>query len=415
MYIERDIEKEIRKYLDKPEILAVIGPRQSGKTTLIRKIHKELKKSVFVDFEDRDALGLFNVDIKSFYEYYAKNADYLFIDEFQYATEGGKKLKFLYDNYSVKIIISGSSAPDLTHQAIKYLVGRLFVFHLFPFSFQEYLSYVDNNIFKNFYIPVKQQLDLYYSGKNKKVAPLPGMILDKLYKYYQQYAIFGGYPRVVLSDDPEEKVTVLKNIYNTYFLREIIDIIGLSTESEFRRLLKALAFQVGSVAVYNELSQISSLNYKSLLKHLNILEKTFVIKQVLPYYTNKRVEISKSPKVYFHDNGLRNAVINDFKPFDQRSDRGDLNENFAASQLIKNEKEIKYWRTKSNAEVDFVVEQGSEIVGIEIKSSLKAKKTGKAVYSFKSKYHPSNIIIASEKYFALDEENNIIFLPLFFV
>src|SRR3989344_7646606 len=119
MYVYRFLEKEIRKYLKKKEIIAVVGPRQSGKTTLLKQIFNVLDKAIFLDFEDRDTLELFSEDLKSFIELYIKKYDYVFIDEFQYAKEGGKNLKYIYDTYKIKIFISGSSSSELSIQGIK--------------------------------------------------------------------------------------------------------------------------------------------------------------------------------------------------------------------------------------------------------------------------------------------------------
>src|SRR3989338_1648117 len=140
MYIKRFLEGEISKYINKREIIAVIGPRQSGKTTLLRHFYDNCKNAIFLDFEDRQTLELFSEDINSFIELYVKKHDYVFIDEFQYAKEGGKSLKYIYDSCKAKIIISGSSYSELSIQSIKFLVGRIFVFILYPLSFEEYLK-----------------------------------------------------------------------------------------------------------------------------------------------------------------------------------------------------------------------------------------------------------------------------------
>lgn len=415
MYIKRTLQDKIKANLDKPEILAIIGPRQSGKTTLLKEISRPLEKARYIDFEDRDVLELFNNDIKTFYNLHAKNTHYLFIDEFQYARDGGQKLKYLYDTYKIKIIISGSSALDLTHQAVKYLVGRIFVFQLFPLNFKEFLSYRDNRLYENVYLEIKQHFDAYIKGDRKTPPAITSEVTSLIAEHYYDYALFGGYPRVVTAGDAEEKVTVLKNIYNTYFLREIRDILQLTTETELQKLIKALALQVGSAVVYNELGQISSLKYVSLMNHLNILEKTFVVKKVLPFYKNKRIEIAKSPKVYFYDNGFRNMVIDNFQKFDNRTDRGALNENFVASELLKAENNINYWRTKSDAEVDFILGNDRINMSIEVKSSINTSKIGKSLVSFKEKYAPDKMIVLSENYFAFDKKRGALFMPLFFI
>ena len=189
MYINRFLEKKLMNYLDKREIIAVVGPRQSGKTTLLKHIFKDLKNARFLDFEDRETLELFNEDIKSFIDLYVKPYDYLFIDEFQYAKEGGKNLKYIYDNYKTKIIISGSSASSLSIQSIKYLVGRVFVFTLYPFSFEEYLNYKEPRLYNHIYI------------KKKLTKP----IIEKIMPYFEEFCVFGGYPGIILTDNKVEK------------------------------------------------------------------------------------------------------------------------------------------------------------------------------------------------------------------
>ncbi len=416
MYIKRTLEDELKKYLKSPEIIAIVGPRQCGKTTLLKQLFKGLKKAAYIDFEDRDILNLFNNDIKSFYALYAKGLDYLFIDEFQYATDGGQKLKYLYDTYSIKIIISGSSVLDLTHQAVKYLVGRIFIFQLYPFSFSEFLSYRNSSLHENIYLPTKSKIDRYFHNKRNTPPSVSEQVIKEMTGYYHEYLIYGGYPRVILSGDKEEKITVLKNIFNTYLLREIRDILQLNTEIELQKLLKALALQTGSLVAYNELGQISSLNYSRLLKHLNILENTFLIKMITPYFRNKRTEIAKSPKVYFWDNGFRNMVINNFQLPEDRTDRGGLNENFTATQLLKAGHTINYWRTKSNAEIDFILEEEQEaLTAIEVKSTLSSSKAGKSLYSFREKYDVKKTIILSENYSYFDKEKDILYLPVFFI
>jgi predicted AAA+ superfamily ATPase len=415
MYIKREIEDRLRNYFKSPEIVAIIGPRQCGKTTLLKQIFRIFKKASYVDFEDRDLLNLFNTDIKSFYELHVKGHDCLFIDEFQYATEGGQKLKYLYDTHQIKIFISGSSVLDLTHQAVKYLVGRIFVFQLYPFSFGEFLSFKSPALYQNIYLNTRKQVNNFLYGKRKTPPVVSEQIIKEISAFYYEFIIYGGYPRVALAANRDEKLTVLKNINNTYILREIRDILQLSTEAELQKLLKALALQIGSMVVYNELGQISSLDYTRLLKHLNILEKTFLIKIIPPYCRNKRTEIAKTPKVYFWDNGFRNMIIGNLQALQDRTDRGVLNENFTATQLMKADHELHYWRTRSNAEVDFVLEEQGMNTAIEVKSSVTAPKAGRALYSFRDKYDVHRTVILSENFSFYDRDRKILYLPIFFI
>lgn len=192
MYIKRKLEDTILKYLRSLEIISILGPWQCGKTILLKKIFQNLESAAFISFEDRKTLDMFDKNIDDFAEVYAKNNKYLFIDEFQYSKNGGQKLKYLYDTRKTKIFISGSSAVDLTINAIKYLVGRIFIFNLFPLDFKEFLSYRDKK-----YLGLLSEANRNF--KSLKDYPAGEEAQNALFKYYEEYVIFGGYPRVVLA------------------------------------------------------------------------------------------------------------------------------------------------------------------------------------------------------------------------
>ena len=382
MYIKRGLEEKISKYLKTPEIIAVTGARQVGKTTLLQQIHQGLDKSLFITFEDVAYRQLFDTDIKAFIELYIKPYRFIFLDEFQYAKNGGQQLKLIFDTVrNKKIFISGSSVLDLTIHAVKYLSGRLFAFVLHPLSFDEYLA------FKN------QELHSYLSEK-KENAKFSAAMLEKLYAYLEEYIVYGGYPRVLLSLDHEEKKDVLRNILNVYLLRDVRDLMGLGDDYKMISLMKALSLQTGNVISYQELSQITSLNFSSLKKNLNLLEKTYIIGLPKPFFTNKRIELVKNPKVYFYDTGLRNAVIDDFRQMEMRQDKGTLWENFIYAELIKEGVDVKYWRTKAKAEVDFIL---NDKIPVEVKSSPAKTAVGKSLHSYIEKYNPAAAYIFTKK------------------
>ncbi|MBI2105736.1 ATP-binding protein [Candidatus Woesearchaeota archaeon] len=398
MYIKRDLESKIRKFLKRKEILAILGTRRCGKTTLMRQIFKELKNAKFISFDDQEILRVFKEDINLFIKIYVEDADFLFIDEFQYAKEGGKQLKFIYDNHNIKIIISESSAMELSIQSVKYLVGRIFIFNLNPFSFSEFLKY-----------------------KNEKLSrviaeePISNVLVDKIFEYYEEYLIYGGYPEVILSYSEDEKKEVLKNIHNTYLLREVKEILQISDDFKLVKLIKALALQVGSLINYSEISSLTGFEHKELAGFVNILKKTFICIESRPFFRNKRKEIVKSPKIFFIDSGFRNHVINNFQKLDIRTDRGSLNENFVAGELFKKDIQFNYWRTKAGAEVDFVIEKENKLIPIEVKTVLKSPRYGKSFKNFIEEYKSQEGFILSEKYYnkiKLDK-STIKFLPVF--
>ncbi len=387
MYIKRKIEAEIKKYLKTREILALVGPRQCGKTTVLQKIFNDLKlknnkeKINFITFEDRDALALFDENIKNFAETYLEGNDFLFIDEFQYAKEGGKNLKYLFDNFNTKIIISGSSVIDLTIKVLKFLVGRVFILEMQPFDFGEFLLAKDENYYK-VYIDNKINFIKEEKNKNFELAVVQQKILRN---YFEEYVVFGGYPRVVLARSIEEKKTVLKNIYNTYFLREVKSLIDITDDYQLEKVIKLLGLQIGELVEYDNLGDEADISFRALKKYINFLEKTYICKLVKPFYKNKRKEVIKIPKIFFFDTGLRNVAINDFRLLNDRVDAGNLLENGVWMQLNRKELKIQYWRDKNKNEVDFIIEEeNNEIVAMEVKKNK--KRCRKFPKAFSSEY-----------------------------
>lgn len=396
MYIKRDLEGKIRKYLDAPEIIAVTGARQVGKTTLLKHIQEELDKSIFITFEDISIRALFDTDIKAFIALYIEPYKNIFIDEFQYSKNGGPFLKLIYDTVKDrKIFISGSSILDLTINAVNHLSGRIFSFILYPLTFQEYLHYKDTDLYE------------YSNGtKDEKLNPL---VTERIYAHLAEFILYGGYPRVAIAKDNEEKREVLRNILNIYLLRDIRDIIGLTDDYKMLSLMKALSLQAGNVISYQELSTVTAQNFSDLRKNLNLLEKTYIISLLKPYYTNKRIEIIKNPKVYFYDTGMRNAVIDDFRKMDLRQDAGNLFENHIFTEFTKKNYTLKYWRTKSKAEVDFII---NDKIPVEVKSAPGKMAISKSLRSFIGKYHPAEAYIFNKNLFETIKINdtNIRFL-----
>ncbi len=380
VYVVRDLEFELEKYLGKKEMLAVLGPRQCGKTTLIEHVLKKQKslgkKVNQLTFDDAKLRQLFENDTDSFIELHVKGFDFIFIDEVHYSKQSGRVLKYIFDKTKAKLILTGSSATELSVQSAKYLVGRVLLFELLPFSFKEHIRATN---------PKMEAL----LEKNKYGEE----VVEQINKSLNEFVLFGGYPRVVLAGTEEEKIKIIESIYTTLLLKEIKDLAKLSEDYKLTTLLEKLAIQTGSLANYDELCTVTGLKYQELKRTLNVLEKTFVIKQLKPYFKNKNKEISKAPKIFFYDTGLRNAVMNNFSKI--RSDEGAIIENYALSELLKQGLEPKYWRTKSSAEIDFIIEKKGTILPIEVKKQIRPKQTPRAVHSFIEEYKVKKAIILS--------------------
>jgi len=258
------------------------------------------------------------------------------------------------------------------------LVGRIVVFPLLPFSFLEFLKTKEKGLSETC---------------QQSSFSLP--LLRKLNSSLEEYLLYGGYPEVVLQKDREIKKTLLTNIYSLYFLKEVRDFLGLIKDYKLKNLLKALSLQIGNLCQYQELSQIAGLSQPTLKKYLRFLEKTFICFFIKPFFTNKRTELTKNPKVYFFDFGLRNAVLDNFLPLSQRGDSGAILENFVALNLKEKFGELRFWRTKSKAEVDFVVENEEEIMPAEAKRLLDKPKVSSSLLSFIKKYQPKKAFVFS--------------------
>jgi len=414
-YIPRELEKTIQPFLKRKEILAVVGARQVGKTTflehLFSNLKKQKKKAEFLTFERENDLALFE-SIEDFKDYY-KDYQILIIDEFHYAKEGGRKLKYLFDTTKIKFIISGSSSLELTFETGRYLVGRMFKFLLYPFSFREFLLSKDKRLLAlletRFGDVLFQKLDL------KK--PFGREINSRIQKLFEEYLIFGGYPAVVLAETREEKIKILESILENYLLRDIGALLNLKTKGEILKIAEFLSTQVSNLLNYQELSRISNLRYREVITHLEILKNTFLVETLKPFYKNPRTELVKTPKIYFFDNGFRNYLISDFKEINKRNDVGRLVENYVFSLLQrKSLGKINFWRTKSKAEVDFLIQREGEIIPIEVRYSP-SPLIGKSLFSFIEKFSPKYGYILTKGFFGIKKikKTNIYFIPVYYL
>ncbi len=414
MYVYRQLEDKIKPFLRRKEVISIIGPRQAGKTTFIKHLEKELsakgKKVKFFTFEKTSDLELFQESIEDFRDLISR-FQVVIIDEFQYAKEGGKKLKYLYDTTDVKFIISGSSSLELTFQTGKYMVGRMLNFYLSPFSFREFLSFFDPEL----YSVLEEKMARKNIFKFNVRQGFGHSFNQRLDTALQRYVIYGGYPAVALSRTDTEKQKILESILENYLLKDIKSLLKLATDEELLRLSKFLAGQVGNLIKYEELANVSNLHYKEVLKHLNILENTFIIKLLKPFFVNKRKELSKNPKVYFSDLGLRNYLLNDFRRPQERNDLGALMENYAYILLRSMDlaPEVKFWRTKSKAEVDFIIEEEQKVYPIEVKYTSQ-KVIGKSLWSFIEKFSPPVAVVLTKDYLGAEKVKGttVKFIPL---
>lgn len=394
-FFERKLEKRIKRFAGRKEIIGIRGARQTGKTTLLKMIEGGIRgQKAFINMDLPEYRRALEGDALDFVKRFKKPGKRLFLllDEVQRVKDVGEKLKIIFDEFpDVKMFITGSSSLELKANVMPPLVGRLFLFELFTFDFEEFLSTRDEGLqrlFKEKHAGLKRFLE----GKGKPAPPSFG---EDFLKYWKEYAVFGGYPEVVKSRDKTEKVTILRNIFNLYLERDIINFFRIEEASKFEDLLKALSFNISNLLLISSLASELDIGYKKIEEFLTILQHTYTIQLLKPFHRNLVTELKKSPKAYFLDLGLRNSVIDNFLSFDKRADKAQLMEDFVLRELLANfgEWKINYWRTTGKAEVDFVLRKGEEVIPIEVK--LGGEKVGKSFYSFLNTYKPRRAVIVT--------------------
>lgn len=347
MSILREITTKAQKELNSPEIFLFIGARQSGKTTILKQLQSYLKEkkkiTYFLNLEDPDYLRLLNESPKSLFKIFPfdfKTKTYVFIDEVQYLNNPSNFLKYFYDEYKdkIKLLVSGSSAFYLDKKFKDSLAGRKKIFNVRTVSFREFLRFKkEENLFKKDF----QKLTL--SEK------------EKILFYYQEYIIYGGYPRVVLAP-LEEKKDILQEIAYSYIKKDIYE-ARIRQDEVFYKLFKILASGVGNLVNSSELASTLGVSKTAIDNYLYIMQKSFHVCLVKPFFRNVRKELTRMSKVYFYDLGLRNFFINNFNSYDVREDKGVLLENATFRHLVEayGEDGIKFWRTIAQNEVDFII------------------------------------------------------------
>lgn len=350
MSIIRDITIKARKYLRDDEILLFIGARQAGKTTILKQLKEHLEKSgqacQFLNLEDPEYLELLNKSPKNLFKIFTldfNKRNFVFIDEIQYLNNPSNFLKYLYDEYKgkIKLLVSGSSAFYLDKKFKDSLAGRKKIFNVFTLSFQEFLR------FKN-----EQKLAQKLSVKELSLSEK-----EKIALYYQEYLLYGGYPRVVLVPI-SEKIDILREVAYSYIKKDIYE-SNIRQDEVFYKLFKILASQIGNLVNSSELALTLNISKTAIDNYLYVMQKSFHIHLVRPFYKNVRKELSKMPKIYFYDLGLRNFFEDNFKAYELREDKGRLLENATFRQLLEkyDTNNIRFWRTITKHEVDFVIKE----------------------------------------------------------
>lgn len=342
--IKRAIQEEIEKRFFKGKALLIFGPRQSGKSTLIESILKD-KEHLYLNGDDADVQEVLTNTTAAKLKLLVGLNSIVFIDEAQRISNIGLTLKLFTDQIkTVQVIASGSSAFELLSKVNEPLTGRKFEFLLYPFSFGELVNH-------------------------------HGLLHEK--RMLEHRLVYGSYPEIVTNLG--EETELLKLLASSYLYKDLLMLEQVKKPLILSKLLKALALQVGSEISYQEIAQTIDSDPKTVDKYIDLLEKTFVVFRLPALSRNVRNEIKKGKKVYFYDCGIRNAVINNFKALNERTDSGALWENYVISERVKFLQYQKmdvahyFWRTTQQQEIDYIEESDGIFEAYELKLSKKAK------------------------------------------
>ncbi|MCO6487604.1 MAG: ATP-binding protein [Phaeodactylibacter sp.] len=383
MEIQRKLLPELREHLKKKEITLLIGPRQAGKTTLLKALIKQLQ-------QEGHLCLFFNLDIDTDAQHFTtqhrfvqrikaltdEKPAYVFIDEVQRIENAGLFLKGIYDReLPHKFIATGSGSLELKEKIAESLVGRKRNFYLYTVSVEEFAEYRTEGL---------------HEGRIAQVLATDPILEGQL---LQEYLTYGGYPRVITASPSREKNAMLAEIFQGYIERDIRLLLELEKSRSFVTLLQLLASRIGQLTNYNDLAKHAEISVPTVKNYLWYSEKTFITAAITPFFRNKEKEIVKSPQYYFLDPGLRNFLLGIQQPEKQPEDFGFLFQQLVFRLLEEHYRNsvasIHYWRTQNQAEVDFVVNTGLSLIPVEAKvAQLKQPKISRSLHSFIEQYQP---------------------------
>lgn len=381
--IKRDVIEKIDIFLNTDDILLFYGARQVWKTTLMKYIQDNYFKdnSIFFDLEKESNLDLLNrwwdifVEyLKSYNEWNENKKIVVFVDEIQYLENPTSFLKYVHDNYkNIKFIVSWSSTLDIRWKLKDSLVWRLIKFDIYPLNFSEFLRFKGKN---NLSKLIWKQIELEIINEEVKF-------------FFEEYVKFWCYPKVVLNNNINVKIEYLKQIYSTYIEKDIKDIWKIVEVNKFNKLLKILANQSWNLINISELSNTIWATIKTINNWLFLLENTFVIKIITPFSSNIRWELTKMPKIFFIDNGIKNYIDNNFELNWNNFETSIFN--YFNNMCIVDK--IQFYRTQDKKEIDFIIDNKP----IEVKLAYNWKNVTALDYFWRHYNEKWHIITLSKK------------------
>jgi len=366
--IHRQLEEQITPLLGIGKAIVIMGARQVGKSTLLETIFRDRDNILWMTGDDLDVQELFGQMTSTRLKALLGNAKTLIVDEAQRIPDIGLRLKLITDQIKdVQVIATGSSSFELASKVSESLAGRKREFRMFPISFSEMVSHTN--------------------------------LLEEL-RLIPHRMIYGYYPEVVCN--PGSESVILKELVDSFLYKDILSLDNINKPDKIVRLLKALAFQIGSQVSYHEVGQLIGLDSKTVERYIDILEKSYIIFRLGSFSRNLRNELKLSRKVYFWDLGIRNMLIGNLAQVENRPDAGALWENFILAERLKRNSyagsiaQYWFWRTQQQKEIDYLEEENGQLNAYEFKWSDK-KADVRIPESFAKAYPDASFSVITPK------------------
>ena len=364
--LQRHIDASLQEHFDKyKQVLILLGSRQVGKTTILKRIFPEAQYFLLDNQPTKTILETY--DINAYRQLIKQSPEPVILDEIHLLSNPGRAVKIIYDQMpGIKLAITGSSSLRIKNRTSESLAGRKIDYHLYPLSFSEYL----------YQMGMESELNTRVSDIIAGLSERGSLHNFDLRIVTENVLAYGLYPTLV--NNPSDDKYLL-NLADSVVFQDLLDLQLIENRATAYSLLKLLAYQVGNLINYSEIANRLNVDPRTVRKYIEIFEQSFIIFRLYPYSTKKRDEIGKTPKIYFYDLGLRNALIDDFSSVSLRRDNGAIFENFIVGEFMKANSyfdlgyAINYWRLSQGSEMDLVLSRGNELVGIEIKYSHKER------------------------------------------
>ncbi len=367
-HLDIQLKDHFKKY---KQALILLGARQTGKTTILKKNFPQAHYLLLDNQTTKDTLETY--DINTYQQILGQHSQVI-LDELHLLSNPGRAMKIIYDQLPLtQLIVTGSSSFHIKNKTTESMAGRKIDYHLHPLTFSEYLTQtkietqLNHNILDN----------IISSSKVKSKLFSPSQIALNI-------TLYGLYPDMIQL--PQNRPYLL-NLASAVVFQDLIELNLMDNKTKARKLLKLLAYQIVNLINYSEISNKLNIDQRTVKKYIDIFEQSYIIYRLYPYSNNKRSELSKSPKIYFWDLGLRNAIIDNFDSLNLRSDGEAIFENFIITEVHKinsysdNPYQLNYWRSKSGSEVDLVISTSQELYACEIKLNK-----GRLTHAFTNRY-----------------------------